>query len=79
MSKEFKPTSWAIGNKTSIYILTVIITLGGIMAYMGLAKERFPEIIIPTIYVSTFYPGTSPSDMENLVTRPIEKQIKFFS
>ena len=76
MSKEFKPTSWAIGNKTSIYILTVIITLGGIMAYMGLAKERFPEIIIPTIYVSTFYPGTSPSDMENLVTRPIEKQIK---
>lgn len=76
MSKELKPTSWAIGNKTSIYILTVIITMGGIMAYMGLAKERFPEIIIPTIYVSTFYPGTSPSDMENLVTRPIEKQIK---
>src|ERR1039458_9096871 len=74
--KEFKPSSWAIDNRTSIYIMTIIITFAGLMAYNGLPKENFPEIIIPKIYVSTVYPGTSPANMENLVTKQLEKQVK---
>ncbi|WP_439881112.1 efflux RND transporter permease subunit [Pontibacter sp. MBLB2868] len=74
--KQFKPTSWSIDNKTSIYIVTIIITLAGIFSYINLQKENFPDIVIPTVFVSTIYAGTSPSDMENLVTRPIEKEIK---
>ncbi|AKD02620.1 efflux RND transporter permease subunit [Pontibacter korlensis] len=77
--KEFKPTSWSIDNKTSIYIITIIITLAGIFSYINLQKENFPDIVIPTMFVSTVYQGTSPSDMENLVTRPIEKEIKAIS
>lgn len=79
MNKEFKPSSWAIDNRTSIFILTIIITLAGIAAYNKLPKESFPEIVVPTIYISTVYPGTSPANMENLVTRPLEKQIKAIS
>jgi multidrug efflux pump len=75
-AKEFFATSWAIDNRTSIYVLTIFITLLGVMSYMNIPKEQFPEIVIPTIIVSTPYPGTSPEDMENLVTRPIEKQVK---
>ncbi len=74
--KEFFATSWAIDNKTSIYVLAVFITLLGISSYRNIPKEQFPEIVIPTILVNTPYPGTSPEDMENLVTRPIEKQLK---
>ena len=74
--KEFKPSSWAINNKTTIYILTVIITLAGIATYNSLPKENFPDITLPQIFVSVIYPGTSPTDMENLVAKPIEKQIK---
>ncbi len=74
--KEFFATSWAIDNKTSIYVLAVFITLLGISSYRSIPKEQFPEIVIPTILVNTAYPGTSPIDMENLVTRPIEKQLK---
>ena len=77
--KEFKLTSWAIDNKTSVYIMTIIITLAGIFAYNKLQKENFPDIVIPTMVVITPYPGTSPSDIENLVTRPIEKQMKSLS
>ncbi len=77
--KEFKLTSWSIDNKTSIYVLTVIITLAGLMAYINLPKEQFPEIVFPQMYVSTVYPGTSPTDMENLVTKQIEKQVKSIS
>lgn len=74
--KEFKPSSWAIDNRTAIYILTVIITLAGLMTYLNLPKEQFPEIKMPQIIVQTVYPGTSPENMENLVTKPIEKQVK---
>ncbi|MDH5382811.1 MAG: efflux RND transporter permease subunit, partial [Cyclobacteriaceae bacterium] len=75
IQKTFKPTNWAINNKTSVIIITVLICLFGYTTYNSLPKENFPEIVIPTIYVSTPYPGTSPIDMESLVTRPIEKEI----
>lgn len=39
-------------------------------------RENFPEIKIPTIFVGMTYPGNSPKDMENLITRHIEKEIK---
>lgn len=74
--KEFKATSWSIDNRTSIFIITVIITLAGIMSYNSLPKEQFPDVVVPTIFVSTVYPGASPSDMEQLVTKQIEKQLK---
>ncbi len=74
--KEFKLTSWSIDNSTSIFIITIIITLAGILSYNSLPKEQFPDIVVPTIFVSTIYPGASPSDMEQLVTKPIEKQLK---
>src|ERR1700753_2272662 len=74
--KHFGPTTWSIKNKTSIYLLMLILSGWGVFQFMTLPKEQFPDIVIPTIYVSTIYTGTSPKDMENLVTRPIEKQIK---
>ena len=77
--KEFFATSWAIDNKTSIYVLVFFISLLGIFNYWTIPKEQFPELVIPTIMVSTPYPGASPADIENLVTRPIEKQIKGLS
>jgi multidrug efflux pump len=74
--KEFKPTSWSINNKTSIYVLTLIIALFGFISYVNIPKEQIPEIVIPTVLVSTVYPGTSPRDMESLITRPLEKNLK---
>jgi multidrug efflux pump subunit AcrB len=74
--KEFGPTSWSIKNKTSIYLVMLFVSLAGIYQFVTLPKEQFPDIVIPTIYVSTIYVGNSPKDIENLVTRPIEKQIK---
>jgi multidrug efflux pump subunit AcrB len=77
--KEFKPSSWAIDNKISIYILTFFITIAGLFSYNSLPKESFPEIVVPTIYINTVYLGNSPTNIENLVTKPIEKQLKGLS
>jgi len=74
--KEFMPTSWSIDNKTSIYVLVLIISIFGIISYINIPKEQFPEIVIPKIIISTVYPGTSPTDIENLITRPLEKNLK---
>jgi len=69
-------TKWCIANSTSIYVFTILITLAGIVAYNRTPKELFPDIVIPTVSVSTIYPGASPQDIENLITKPIEKQLK---
>lgn len=77
--RPFLPTNWAIDNRTGMYVITILITLMGLWVYNNLPKNQFPDIVIPTIYVSTIYPGNSPADMEAVVTRPIEKQIKSVS
>ncbi|MEY4702249.1 MAG: hypothetical protein RIR96_146 [Bacteroidota bacterium] len=77
--KEFKPTSWAIDNRTSVYIIAIIISCFGLYKFNTLPKEQFPDIVVPTISVTTVYVGNSPKDIENLVTRPIEKQLKGIS
>ncbi len=77
--KEFKPTSWSIDNRTAVYILTIIISIFGLYKFQTMPKEQFPDIVVPTISVSTVYVGNSPQDIENLVTRPIEKQLKGIS
>jgi multidrug efflux pump subunit AcrB len=77
--KEFKPSSWAIDNKVSIYVLTFIIALAGIFTYNSIPKESFPDIVVPTMYINTVYAGNSPTNIENLVTKPLEKQLKGIS
>ena len=75
LNKEFKPTSWSIDNKVSIYVATIILAIAGILSYQSLPKEQFPEVVFPQFYISTVYDGTAPEDMETLVTKPIEKQL----
>jgi multidrug efflux pump len=74
--KEFKPSSWSIDNKTSIYLITLFVLITGVVAYQNLAKEQFPEVVFPQIMVNTIYPGTSPENMESLVSKEIEKECK---
>jgi multidrug efflux pump len=77
--KEFSPTSWSIDNRTAIYIVAILISLFGYYKFINLPKEQFPDVVVPTISVTTVYVGNSPKDIENLVTRPIEKQLKGIS
>jgi len=60
-------------------LVTFIIVIAGVISYTSMPKEAFPEIITPEIYVSTPYPGNSPLDIEKLITRPLEKELKSIS
>lgn len=75
ITREFFLSSLSIDNRTSILILMFLILVTGFGAYNSMPKENYPEISIPTVYIGVVYPGNSPLDMENLVTRHIEKEI----
>lgn len=74
--REFKLTSLALKNKNTVYLLAIILLFFGLYSYHSLPKELYPEIVWPQIMVSTIYPGNSPEDIENLITRPLEKEIE---
>lgn len=74
--RHFWLTDFALNNKTTIYLLAIILMIFGAVSYNRMPKELFPEIVIPTVYVQTIYPGNPPIDMENLVTRPLEKELE---
>lgn len=63
-------------NKTTVYLITFLVTIAGYFIFVNLPKEQFPEIVVPQIFVQTVYAGTSPTDVENLINKPLEKQLK---
>jgi multidrug efflux pump len=74
--RNFQATTLALKNKTSVFLLTFAILLFGLISYISLPKELFPDITPPYIMVQTIYFGNPPADIENLVTRPLEKEIE---
>jgi multidrug efflux pump subunit AcrB len=74
--RDFFMTSFSLNNKNTIYLLSVILVFFGIYSYRSMPKELFPEVYFPTVLVNTIYPGNPPLDIENLITRPLEKQIE---
>ncbi len=74
--KEFGPTSWAINNKTSVYLLIIFVTILGVSKFVSTPKEQFPDIVISQIYVQTTYVGNSPKDIEQPGNAPDRKTDK---
>jgi len=73
--KSFGLTTASLKNKTTVFVIIAIILFGGLSAYITVPKEAFPEVITPEIYIATPYPGNAPTDIEKLITRPLEKEI----
>ena len=75
-NKEFFLSSWAINNKTIIYVLMIMFLVSGITAYKTMPRELFPEINSSNIFVTTVFPGNNAEEMEKLITDPLEQEIK---
>lgn len=79
VTREFGITSWAVNNRTTVFFMTFIIVIAGLAGYITMPKEAFPEVKLPTIYISTIYAGNSPENIEKLIARPIEKEVNGIS
>ena len=75
-NKEFFLSSWAINNKTIIYVVMTIFLVTGITAYKTMPRELFPEINSSNIFVTTIFPGNNAEEIEKLITDPLEQEIK---
>ncbi len=79
IDKEFGLSSWAINNKTTIYVLIALILFLGISAFFSMPRENFPEIKETKIYISSVFPGNTAEDIEKLITDPLEDKLKTVS
>ena len=73
--RQFGLTTSSINNRITVMVVLFIMVIAGLGSYISMPREAFPEIVIPTIYIGTPYPGNSPVDIEKLVTRPLEKEV----
>ncbi len=77
--KYFGLSNWAIDNKMTVFVLIAIVTFGGLMSYLNLPRESFPEVIENKVYVSSILPGNSAEDVERRVTKSLEDEINNIS
>lgn len=73
--KEFALSTLSVNNRKTVYLILAIILIGGISSYMNMARESFPEVQIPEIYVNVPYPGNSPDIIQDKIIKPLEKEL----
>src|SRR5690606_32913772 len=73
--RYFGTSNWAIDNPMTVFVIIAIVLIGGLMSYITLPRESFPEVIENKIYISSVFPGNSPEDVEKLITKPLEEEI----
>jgi len=65
----------AIRNHQFTLIIVALLTVLGVLSFQTMPRSEDPQFDFPMIIVTVTYPGTSPLDMEKLVTDPIEEEI----
>ena len=68
-------SSWSIRNPLAAVMLFVMMTFAGIVAFLGMKVQNYPDISLPTVILSTSLPGASPTALETDVARKIENSI----
>ncbi len=67
-------------NRTRIFIFSLFLfTILGVVTYINMPKESFPDVNIPMMITTVNYTGISPEDGERLIAKPLEKEFKTIS
>lgn len=66
----------AIRQRSTVFALMLIILMVGTYSYITLPRESNPDITIPIVLVQTTYEGVASSDIESLITNPIERKLR---
>ena len=77
--RQFGLSNFSLKNRITVVLLLIMLVILGTRAYNNLPKESYPEVEQSSVYIGTPYPGNSPTYIENLITRPIEKELNTIS
>lgn len=72
---SFRVSAWSIRNPIPVVSLFILLTIAGIVAYVGLPIKQFPNVTFPIVVVTVSQNGAAPTEMENQITRPIENAL----
>lgn len=67
---------WSLDNRALVYFALLILTFGGMSAYLSMSKLEDPEIKVKQATVVTLYPGASSHEVELEVTDQLERSIR---
>ncbi|ANH81131.1 multidrug transporter AcrB [Niabella ginsenosidivorans] len=70
-----KISEYAIKNNQFTLVMVLMVVALGISTLLGMPRSEDPELNAPIFPVVVVYPGTNPKDMEELVVKPLEKEI----
>ena len=70
------PSHIAIRNPVFVFIMVLVISIAGFQAYKSIPREAAPDIQIPLLIVSVPFPGSSPEDVESLISNKVEQELK---
>jgi len=73
--KGFGLTTLSVNNTKTVFLIAIVIVIGGMLAYQSMPKENFPELKIPEIYIGIAKPGSSPKYMSEKISQSIEKEV----
>ncbi|UCC40957.1 MAG: efflux RND transporter permease subunit [Candidatus Aminicenantes bacterium] len=68
-----KLVNFSINRPVSVFMFAVAAIIFGFISYSKLNLNLLPKISYPTLTIKTEYPGTAPSEIENIVSKPIEE------
>ena len=68
-------SNYAIKFRVAVLVFVVVLVIAGAVSYVTLPREGSPDITIPYVFVTAYYEGTAPEEMEKLVTVQLEKQL----
>ncbi len=74
-----KHTEIAIARPVTTVVVFVALALVGLIASRLLPLEKFPDIEFPGIIIQVPYEGSTPEEVERLITRPIEEALATLS
>jgi hydrophobic/amphiphilic exporter-1 (mainly G- bacteria), HAE1 family len=72
-------TRGAINRPVTTVMVFVALAMIGLMAAKLLPLEKYPDIQFPGIFVEIPYEGSSPEEIERLITRPVEEALATLS
>ncbi|MGV3467002.1 MAG: efflux RND transporter permease subunit [Heyndrickxia sp.] len=68
--------NFCMKNKFAVWLITIIVVAAGLYSGVNMKLETIPNITAPVVMVSTVYPGATPDDIAEKVTKPIEQRVK---
>ncbi len=76
ITKDMNIPKFSVRNSVFVNLIMILMIIAGLFALIRLPRELIPKIDMNWVFITTIYPGVSPEEIEELITKPIEEAIE---